>query len=386
MIQEFIKKLNDMKVNDPKMLSRVNNFNLLIEGLNELDKMIGMKAFKADVIYMIKNYLVSNYNDNNRNHSVISGAPGCGKTTLAKIVAKIYVSLGMINRTGRSVTQVITEVNYEINPFISGLLFILVVSFIFKPSWYIGICILIVGICTVLFSKTTNKKNKVISENANDDDYFVMLSREDLVSKYVGGTAPQAKTALSKCVGKVVFIDEAYKLVGHRTDFDQYGGEALNVLIEWMDEYRGRCLVIFGGYEDEMNATIFRSQPGLKRRCQKIYHIDPYTSDEIFEIFKLQLDKKSMQLSELASEVNDIRTLFFKNHNLFPYSGGDTERLVDYIEQYYNSQVFDSRASGTEPQEYIDKSLVDMGMYQLATAQRSEIPKKKSLLDEFLNL
>jgi hypothetical protein len=89
-------------------------------------------------------------------------------------VAKIYVSLGMITKNKNSVTKVVTEVNYDINPFISGLLFILVISFIFKPSWYMGLLILITFIGIFFFCRNTNKKSKVVSENANDDDCVLL--------------------------------------------------------------------------------------------------------------------------------------------------------------------------------------------------------------------
>lgn len=386
MIVDFIKRLEDMKKNDPKTISRINNFPLLIEGLRELDKMIGMKTFKADIISSIKNYLISDFNDTNRNHSVISGSPGCGKTSLAKIIAKIDVALGLINRTTRSsFTSTISETNYEVNPFVSGLLFILITAFIFTPKWYIGVIVLLLIAYILIFcrsKKYTNVEN--LSTLAKDDDYFVTLKREDLVSQYIGGTAPLARAALNKCVGKVVFIDEAYKLVSRRADIDPYGNEALNVLIEWMDQYRGRCLVIFGGYETEMNATIFRSQPGLKRRCQKVYHIDPYTSDEIFEIFKLQLRNKNLSLISYASEISDIRNLFHRHMELFPYSGGDTERLVDYIEQIQNAIIFDSKALGVDVPDYVSKETIVQGMNCLRQAQRDVVNPKKSTLEELL--
>lgn len=371
MIQEFIAQLETLKNNNPEKLHRVKNYPMLKESLNQLDQLIGMRNFKRNIIDVVKNFITAKDVSNNRNHSVIDGPPGCGKTTLAEIIARIYVSLGLLNTRTKPLTtgDWTTKTINEINPALLTAAISILIVVVFKFSWIlVGFLVFIVFLMFVTSSRTVTVKNDN-SSTARSDDYFIKLTRENLVSQYVGGTAHQARKTLASCIGKVVFIDEAYSLVNSKT-IDPYGEEALNVLITWMDENRGNCLVIFGGYEEKLKNSIFRVQPGLKRRCTYIYHVDKYSSDELLDIFQLQLRKHKLQLSTQKGEYQIIKGYFNKYRDLFPYSGGDTERLSMYTEQVYNRKLFDHIVSNKEHHGMVDSEIILEAFNMLSAAQQ----------------
>ncbi|MCL4403096.1 MAG: CbbX protein [Acidobacteria bacterium] len=115
--------------------------------------------------------------------------------------------------------------------------------------------------------------------------HLVVATRDDLVGQYVGHTAPKTKEILQKAVGGVLFIDEAYYL--HRAENERdYGQEAIEVLLQFMENRREDLVVILAGYKERMD-TFFQSNPGLHSRIA--HHIDfpDYTLDELMAIAEL---------------------------------------------------------------------------------------------------
>jgi probable Rubsico expression protein CbbX len=100
--------------------------------------------------------------------------------------------------------------------------------------------------------------------------HLVAVTRDDLVGQYIGHTAPKTKEVLKKAMGGVLFIDEAYYL--YRPDNERdYGQEAIEILLQVMENQRDDLVVILAGYKDRMD-TFFQSNPGLSSRIA--HHLD----------------------------------------------------------------------------------------------------------------
>src|SRR5439155_5358039 len=118
-------------------------------------------------------------------------------------------------------------------------------------------------------------------------DHLVVATRDDLVGQYVGHTAPKTKEVIKRAMGGVLFIDEAYYLYRPENERD-YGQEAIEILLQAMENQRDDLVVILAGYKDRMD-TFFRSNPGMSSRVA--HHIDfpDFTPDELSRIAELML-------------------------------------------------------------------------------------------------
>ncbi len=111
--------------------------------------------------------------------------------------------------------------------------------------------------------------------------HIVEAGRGDLVGKYVGHTAPLVKSKFREAEGGVLFIDEAYSLVDEKQG--SYGDEAINTIVQEMENRRDSVVVIFAGYTDRMREFIARN-PGLKSRISFELNFDDYSVDELMDI------------------------------------------------------------------------------------------------------
>jgi len=130
--------------------------------------------------------------------------------------------------------------------------------------------------------------------------HLVAVSREDLVGQYVGHTAPKTKDVLKRAYGGVLFIDEAYYL--HRPENERdYGQEAIEILLQVMENERDRLVVILAGYKDRMD-EFFASNPGMASRVT--HHIDfpDYTPEELMEIAQRMLEHQDYRLSPAGEQ------------------------------------------------------------------------------------
>lgn len=126
----------------------------------------------------------------------------------------------------------------------------------------------------------------------------VTVTRDDLVGQFIGHTAPKTKEVVKRAIGGVLFIDEAYYL--HRPENERdYGQEAIEILLQLMENDRENLVVILAGYRERM-AQFFLSNPGMQSRIA--HHIDfpNYTIDQLFEIAVLMLTRQQYRLSKGA--------------------------------------------------------------------------------------
>jgi len=130
--------------------------------------------------------------------------------------------------------------------------------------------------------------------------HLVAVTRDDLVGQYIGHTAPKTRDVLKRAMGGVLFIDEAYYLYRPENERD-YGQEAIEILLQVMENERDDLVVILAGYKDRMQ-RFFQSNPGLSSRIG--HHIDfpDYDEDELFAIANLMLDGMQYHLSGAAAQ------------------------------------------------------------------------------------
>lgn len=204
-----------LNTNEHKQLHLEIDEDLLKEALDELNELVGLNNIKKEVRELIK--LTRYYKEINRDilnafsmHSVFTGNPGTGKTTVARIIGKIYKALGMLER-----------------------------------------------------------------------GHLIDADGSDLEAGFLGQTSIKTKELISRAMGGMLFIDEAYSITeGRNTDF---GKKAIAALIKEMEDHRSEFGVIVAGYTKNMEQFL-KSNPGLKSRFDQRFHFNDFSQDELWEI------------------------------------------------------------------------------------------------------
>ena len=124
---------------------------------------------------------------------------------------------------------------------------------------------------------------------------LITVTRDDLVGQYIGHTAPKTKEVLKQAMGGVLFIDEAYYLYKPDNERD-YGAEAIEILLQVMENQREDLVVIFAGYKDRMD-SFYQSNPGLSSRVTNHVDFPDYTDDELLAIAKIMLQEQQYRLT-----------------------------------------------------------------------------------------
>jgi SpoVK/Ycf46/Vps4 family AAA+-type ATPase len=209
---------NEEPVSLEKLLEELNGLIGLTKVKEEIDNLINV--LKVEKIRQEKGLGVPD----KTLHLVFTGNPGTGKTTVARILSKIYKSLGVLSK-----------------------------------------------------------------------GHLVESDRSGLVAGFVGQTAIKTSDICKSALDGVLFIDEAYALSeGGDNDF---GKEAINTLLKFMEDNRKRIIIIVAGYTGNMQEFIAKN-PGLKSRFNKYIHFDDYTPEELFKIFEKTSSNMKLILSE----------------------------------------------------------------------------------------
>ena len=143
---------------------------------------------------------------------------------------------------------------------------------------------------------------------------LIEVGRGDIVSRYVGGTAPNVQELFKKAVGSVLFIDEAYSLYDGKDGM--YGDEAINAIVQEMENRREDVVVIFAGYKNEMERFLNKNS-GLKSRIASIIEFPDYTEDELLKIANVQAKKMDIDISRCEDKIKEIITIGKNNEKNF---------------------------------------------------------------------
>lgn len=221
--------------NDALNISKGEENESLEEVLEDLHSLIGLNEVKAEINTLINFIKVQKAREETglkassvSYHIVFTGNPGTGKTTVARIVAKIYKHLGILN-----------------------------------------------------------------------EGHLVETDRAGLIAEYAGQTAVKVNNTVNKALNGVLFIDEAYSLVGKNKD--DYGREAVATLIKRMEDDRDKLVLILAGYTKEMN-EFTETNPGIKSRFNRYIEFPDYTPSELLAIFESSCERLEYHLEKEARE------------------------------------------------------------------------------------
>ncbi len=160
-------------------------------------------------------------------------------------------------------------------------------------------------------------------ENILPTGKFVEVGRAELVGKYVGHTAPLVKKRFREAQGGVLFIDEAYSLSDGTNS--TFGDEAINTIVQEMENHREDVIVIFAGYTEPMKEFVARN-PGMNSRIKFKVDFDDYTADELCDITRLMLAKKEMKITDAA--MDKLRSIYEKARKSKDFGNGRFARQM----------------------------------------------------------
>ena len=130
--------------------------------------------------------------------------------------------------------------------------------------------------------------------------HLIHVTRYELIGQFVGSTAPKTQQRLNASLGGIFFLDEAYYLVKPNNDRD-YGREAIEMILQFMENNRGKFVAIFAGYADKMN-LFYSINPGLASRVLNHIIFDNFTDAEIEELLNQELNTTMYKTTSKAKE------------------------------------------------------------------------------------
>ena len=187
--------------------------------------------------------------------------------------------------------------------------------------------------------------------------HLLTVTRDDLVGQYIGHTAPKTKEVLKKAMGGVLFIDEAYYLYKPDNERD-YGSEAIEILLQVMENQRDELVVILAGYKEPMD-KFYESNPGLSSRIANHIDFPDYTTEELLKIAKLMLEEQQYQLTPDAEVALESYIQKRKEKPLFA-NARSVKNALDRARMRQANRIFDSRGQVLTKKELVNLEAEDI--------------------------
>lgn len=392
-ISELCEILNEGIDKNYDYIKNIKNPKELIIALQDLDLMIGNQKVKETIVGQINFFIysdkVNTKDDQGMLNALFYGPPGVGKTETAKKVSRIWNAMGIIKNNKRKEKKIFKNNNENSGIWMIAFIFItiaIVIIFSYKKLGLLTTFSLLISLFFVftiikndytnfnfedyLMKEEINEKTKE-EFSENEGEFFKIVSRENFIDKYSGWTATKTRKLLEESLGKVLFVDEAYSLVNGPQD--NFGNEALTEINLFIDKYPNEIIIIFAGYKENLENTVFAVQPGLKRRFMWHFDCPGYSIEELYEIFKLQLKKKNWKIENDEESLN----LFKKYEFAFPAFGGDTSKLT-YFSMLEHSKNFIKNPKG-EASSFLRVSEIESGIKKLLS---NNIEENKTVKNE----
>ncbi|SEC32451.1 AAA+-type ATPase, SpoVK/Ycf46/Vps4 family [Tenacibaculum sp. MAR_2009_124] len=306
--QSTLKEINDNVLHPKQKLqgvkqTEVDENETLDDVLEELNELIGLEPIKTAIEELTNFLKVQKLREkeglktvNNSLHSVFMGPPGTGKTTVARLVSKIYKHLGYLEK-----------------------------------------------------------------------GHLVETDRSGMVAGYVGQTALKVEEIINTSLNGVLFIDEAYALA--KENKQDFGNEAIEVLLKKMEDHRKELVVIVAGYPDEMKDFI-TSNPGLQSRFNRYFTFDHYKPSELLGIFELFCKKNDFILTEDAREkLHFIFDKFYEKKDAHFGNARVARNLFEKIIEYQANRIV---------------SITPITAEILKTIQEEDIPPINKTVEKYL--
>jgi probable Rubsico expression protein CbbX len=187
--------------------------------------------------------------------------------------------------------------------------------------------------------------------------HLLTVTRDDLVGQYIGHTAPKTKEVLKKAMGGVLFIDEAYYLYKPDNDRD-YGSEAIEILLQVMENQRDDLVVVLAGYKEPMD-KFYESNPGLSSRIANHIDFPDYSTDELIQIAKLMLQDQQYRLTPDAESALVQYINKRKEQPLFA-NARSVKNALDRARMRQANRIFDSRDQVLTKKELVNLEASDI--------------------------
>lgn len=186
--------------------------------------------------------------------------------------------------------------------------------------------------------------------------HLLTVTRDDLVGQYIGHTAPKTKEVLKKAMGGVLFIDEAYYLYKPDNERD-YGSEAIEILLQVMENQRDDLVLILAGYKEPMD-KFYESNPGLSSRIANHIDFPDYSVEELLQISKLMLQEEQYKLTDEGEVALEQYIKKRMEKPLFA-NARSVRNALDRARMRQANRIFDSRGTVLTKKELVNLEAAD---------------------------